>query len=442
MSAEIKTFAAAVGFLDDMQMHKIKLGLDAIRTTLAGLGSPERACPAVHVAGTNGKGSVCSMLQSVMSAAGYRTGLYTSPHLSSIRERFRIDDAFIREDEFVVMMERVRSGLNGRTITYFECATAVAFTWFAERECDLVVIETGMGGRLDATNVLEPLLTVITTISRDHEQYLGDTIAAVAYEKAGIIKPRIPLISGVADDEAREVIEKRCSAMQAELIQAGVDFKVTETAAGRWCWQDRYPDTVMVEDLHLPAGGGWQAANAACAVAAAVSLRAQGFIVSDEAIRTGLANSNWPGRMELLEIAETREHSSVVHRFLLDGAHNRAGIDYLMTALENQYSYRRLFLVWASMADKSYEEMLSQVARMADYVLLTRPDRERSAGCEELAAVLAATPGTVCFSCHERVEDTLVAVREKARAEDLIVVAGSLYLVGAFRKLLVGEVVV
>lgn len=183
MSTSLTTYQQACRYLDDLQMHKIKLGLEAMRTTLALLESPERTCPAVHVAGTNGKGSVCATLQSILSRAGYRVGLYTSPHLNSVRERFRIDDRYICEDDFTRLMEKIRATLGGSMITYFECTTTLAFLWFAENDCDLMVLETGMGGRLDATNVVVPLLSVITTISLDHEQYLGSTVEAVAFEK-------------------------------------------------------------------------------------------------------------------------------------------------------------------------------------------------------------------------------------------------------------------
>ena len=219
MTTPITTFEEACRYLDDLQMHKIKLGLEAVRSTLAALGSPERKCPAVHVAGTNGKGSVCSMLRSVMTTAGYKTGLYTSPHLSSVRERFRIDEHYISEADFRRLMETIRRSLDGRQITYFECTTALAFLWFAENGCDLVILETGMGGRLDATNVVVPLLSIITTISLDHEQYLGTTIEEVAFEKSGIIKPHVPVLSGVDDPQAQSVIARTCSQRQAPLME-------------------------------------------------------------------------------------------------------------------------------------------------------------------------------------------------------------------------------
>lgn len=434
-------FQDACTYLDDMQMHKIKLGLDAVRSVLSVLGSPELKCPAVHVAGTNGKGSVCSMLRAMLTSAGYRTGLYTSPHLSSIRERFRIDDEYIGEDEFTIQMERIRSSLNGKSITYFECATALAFSWFAERACDLVIVETGMGGRLDATNVLVPLISVITTISLDHEQYLGDTIEEIAFEKAGIIKAGVPVISGVLEPKAKRVIEQACGERNSVLATRDSDFSMKRGENGEWAWHDLNSGNI-ISGLSVPHGGGWQVENTGCAIAAAVMLRDKGFTITDEAIRGGLTKSHWPGRMEFLNVACTTGESGGKNlRFLLDGAHNSAGVDYLIDMLKDGIEYDKLYLVWASMADKTYELMLKKTATIADYVMLTRPDSERAAVASDLAAVLENEVSGKNVFCSERVEDSLREVCLRAGQDDLIVVAGSLYLVGEFRKLLVGEVV-
>ena len=442
---QITTYQEACQYLDDMQMHKIKLGLEAMQTILAELGSPERSCPAIHVAGTNGKGSVCTMVRSIMTEAGYKTGLYTSPHLSSVRERFRIDDHYISEDDFTRLMETIRSALKERTITYFECATALAFSWFAEQNCDLVVIETGLGGRLDATNVLKPLVSVITSISLDHEQYLGDSVESVAYEKAGIIKDKTPVISNVLTNGPRAVIEKACRARQAPLYTRNDDYFLEKTDDSSWCWRDSHHS--LINGLTLPAGGVWQIENGAIAVTAAVLLRDSGFLVPDDAIRLGLKKARWPGRMELLELAPGRDDTDSagsgpggVLRFLLDGAHNEAGVSCLVEALQTSFRYDRLLVVWGSMGDKKYGGMLNTVARIADYLVLTSPDSERSASPEELAAALDDTLNKP-HVCIPRVGEALETIKKEAAADDLVVVAGSLYLVGEFRKLLMGEVV-
>lgn len=429
MTTPITTYIEACRYLDDLQMHKIKLGLEAMRSTLAALGSPEEKCPAVHVAGTNGKGSVCSMLRSIMSGAGYKTGLYTSPHLSSVRERFRIDDQFISEADFTRLMETIRQSLGGHTITYFECTTVLAFLWFAEQGCDLVILETGLGGRLDATNVISPLLSIITTISLDHEQFLGTSVEEVAFEKAGIVKPHIPVISGVEDPQAWQVISRTCSERQAALSQKDKDFLLDREPDGPWVWKSTDAQ-VRLNLMDLDQPNHWQVDNICCAVAAAVQLRSSGFTVGAATIDNGLARSTWPGRMELVETPL---------RFLLDGAHNQAGVDCLLKSLK-RYRYDRLYVVWASMADKSYETMLNDVARVADMLLLTRPESERAAPPQDLYDQLQDVEGKEVRLCAT-VDNALRLVQEQATVDDLVVVAGSLYLIGEFRKLLVGEVV-
>jgi dihydrofolate synthase/folylpolyglutamate synthase len=429
VSTSIRTYQDACRYLDDLQMHKIKLGLEAMGSTLAALGSPEKKCPAVHVAGTNGKGSVCSMLSSVMTAAGHKAGLYTSPHLSSVRERFRIGDRYISEETFTRLMELIRVSLGGSRITYFECTTALAFLWFAENDCDLVILETGMGGRLDATNVILPLLSVITTISLDHEQYLGSSIQEVAYEKGGIIKEHVPLISGVDNDEAQQVIARICRERHAPMIIKDRDFALSQEEDRGWVWRSRSDELVLVS-LPLLQPNRWQRDNICCAVAAAVQLRQAGFQLESAAIDRGIGSAHWPGRMELIETPL---------RFLLDGAHNQAGVDFLLESLPH-YGYDRLFVVWASMADKNFQKMLNDVAAVADSLLLTRPDSERSARPEDLYVELRTSGGKDIRVC-DSVEAALAQVQKQANPEDLILVAGSLYLIGAFRELLVGKVI-
>ncbi|THB74211.1 MAG: bifunctional folylpolyglutamate synthase/dihydrofolate synthase [Desulfobulbaceae bacterium] len=431
----LTTFAVAVKYLDDLQMHKIKLGLDAMRAVLTSLDSPEKSCPAVHVAGTNGKGSTCSILQNIMSRADYRVGLYTSPHLDSVRERFRINDHYISEEAFTRHMERICRALDGKTITYFECATALAFSWFAEQQCDLVIIETGMGGRLDATNVLTPLLTIITSISLDHEQYLGDTIEAVAFEKAGIIKEEIPLISGVTDQNAQEVIRQACIERGAPLRETKKHFSIEKKQHG-WFWQ-LADGTAQLGNIEIGRPGQWQHENTSCAITAAMMLRDKGYEISADAIRDGVKHTKWPGRMEYLE--KTHQGTSPI-RFLLDGAHNSEGIDHLLASLDNDFDYQTLYVIWASMADKNFTSMMQRVAQQADQIILTAPESERSARPNDLFTALSSELKAKA-NIHSTVEAALNHVYRNATNQDLVVVAGSLYLIGELRKQLVGEVV-
>ena len=429
MIKPILTYEDACTYLDDLQMHKIKLGLDSIRSTLGALGSPELKCPAVHVAGTNGKGSVCSTLRSITTGAGYKTGLYTSPHLSSVRERFRIDDEYISKEDFTRLMETIRASLGGCKITYFECTTVLAFLWFAENECDLMILETGMGGRLDATNVVVPLISVITSISMDHEQYLGSTIAEVAFEKAGIIKQSIPVISGVDDPDARAVIERTCREKDAPLIKKDHDFRLVQDSGDIWSWESD-TDSLRLKQIPPEYRNSWQMDNVSCAIGAALGLRSVGYEISEQHIDDGIGSTTWPGRLEYIR---------TTLRFLLDGAHNQAGVDYLIQVLK-QYEYRRLFVIWASMADKSYQTMLRDIAVLADVLLLSRPDSDRAAAPEELRHQLGHISAKD-LQCCDSVEQAFLQVHKQANEDDLVVVAGSLYLIGEFRKMLVGEVV-
>jgi dihydrofolate synthase/folylpolyglutamate synthase len=286
-------------FLDNLQFFKIKLGLESMRFFLEELGSPEKELKYVHVAGTNGKGSVAVTLLTLLAKAGYTAGLYTSPHLSSVRERFRINDEYISEKEFAEEGSRIHEILGGRQITYFEFTTALALLWFARRKVDLVILEVGLGGRLDATNVITPLVSVITNVSMDHEMYLGDTLAEIAAEKAGIIKENVPVISGVGTGETEEervvltVVERFCNERKAPLFLHGRDFFVEPTRDGKWdywamkrkgCCKLREKKQGLLSSLK----GRFQMLNSGLALATLEILDQFGFSVDDAIIRSGI----------------------------------------------------------------------------------------------------------------------------------------------------------
>lgn len=455
-------YRQAWDFLDGLQFFKIKLGLDSMSRFLGRLGQPQRRLRFIHVAGTNGKGSVASALLSVLGRAGYRVGLYTSPHLSCVRERFRINDEFISEEEFARHATAIHEVLAGDQITYFEFTTALALLWFAERRVDVAILEVGLGGRLDATNVITPLVGVITNVSLDHQAYLGNTVAEVAWEKAGIIKAGVPLVSGVADDDSRRVVEQRCRELAAPLYLLGRDFRWQPAAAcqnpkdlqdPQGPQNPRSPQSLQVEggwdyqglngaitDLRCRLRGRHQRDNLSLALAT-LELLAPLLPVKPEVAREGIGAVNWPGRLELLEVS--RGEAGGERRVLLDGAHNPAGISALAAALQDDFGYRRLIMVWASMADKDVGAGLQLIAPLCDHLVLTRPESERSAAPEEMRRLLPAAVGQ-SGQVHEA-PDTAVALDLAWRLstpEDLLVVAGSLYLVGAARKLLVGELVV
>jgi dihydrofolate synthase/folylpolyglutamate synthase len=438
----------ALAYLDSLQVHKIKLGLDSMRSFLDRVGSPEKKLRCVHVAGTNGKGSVCATLAAIAGRAGYRVGLYTSPHLSDVRERFRLHDRFITEEEFAGLATRIREVLEPERITYFEFCTALALLLFAEADLDLVVLETGLGGRLDATNVITPLISVITSVSMDHEAYLGTTLTEVAGEKAGIIKPNVPVISSATAPEAAAVIERVSRERQAPLYALGRDFDFFGDMQEGWQWRGVQPPIAgELTGLRCALKGRYQQQNSAVAVAVALLLGDYGFKIGTQAIEEGLASVFWPGRMEYFhadvhwEGLSTEAGEERMGRwFLLDGAHNPDGVKKLAESLAADFGGRRVIAVWGAMSDKDVAGALAAIVPLVDTLILTRPSSERSATPEQLMACLPPAE-TVKASCVADVDSALARAYEVSGPDDLIVVAGSLYLVGAARKLLCGEVV-
>jgi len=438
-------YQEAWSYLDRLQFFKIKLGLASMARFLDSVGNPQQGLRCIHVAGTNGKGSVAAVLLAVLSRAGYRAGLYTSPHLSCVRERFRINDRYISEDEFAREASCIRQALGEEQITYFEFTTALALLWFAREKVDVAILEVGMGGRLDATNVITPLVGVITNVSMDHEQYLGNTLAAVAAEKAGIIKSGVPLVSGVAADESQDVVSRVCREQGAPLYLLGRDFRAEAMAAGLFCYRGPGEKPRLLAGLRNGLAGRHQMENAALALAA-LDLAAGQLPVCEEDIRAGLGSVRWPGRLEffclaagrVVECPEPGREEGDLRRYLLDGAHNPAGVQSLKAALQSDFPRKRLILVWASMADKDFAGALAIIADMADMIVFTRPESERSAGPEQLRLALPVGKQP-CVLAAATVAAALAEAARQARSADLICVAGSLYLVGAARKILLGD---
>jgi len=421
------------------------------------LGSPERDLKFVHIAGTNGKGSVAAMLLTLLSKAGYRVGLYTSPHLSSVRERFRINSDYISEDEFAEEGSRIHDILAGRQITYFEFTTVLAMLWFDRRKVDLVLLEVGLGGRLDATNVVTPLVSVITNVSMDHEMYLGNTLTEIAGEKAGIIKESVPVVSGVGTGETEDervvlkVIERFCHEKKAPLYLHGRDFFVESGDDSTWdYWAMKRKDGCCrlrekIKGLSTNLKGRYQMINTGVALATLEILGRLGYPVDDAVIRAGLQEVSWPGRLE--SFCLSRQDGRLVDcsdenalHYMLDGAHNPAGVQTLCEALENEYEYDRLILVWAAMIDKDFKVVLPKIAGLADVIVFTRLDYERSAQPEKLVEILPAEIRPRA-RCEPTLEEALDRAAEIAGPNDLICIAGSLYLIGEVRKRLRGELV-
>lgn len=403
------------------------LNLDRMREALARAGDPHLRLRCVHIAGTKGKGSTAAMTAAILRAAGLRVGLYTSPHLVTFRERIRINDALIGEDELAALVEDVRPIIAsmqdspGGAPTFFETYTLLAFLWFARQQVDVAVLETGMGGRLDATNVVEPLVTAITTIALDHTVELGDTPAAIAGEKAGIIKPGVPVVSAPQTPEAAEVIARVAAERGSALVRVGEEITIVPSTFYSPIGQ-RFTiisSAGIYADLTCPLLGDHQQLNAAVAVGIVECLRAQDVPVTAEAVRAGIASVVWPGRMQVLQ-----ERPLV----LLDGAHDPASIGALLQALDRHFPGRPRHFILGFVREKDWPQMLRQLAPTADSFMLTAASTPRAVPPEVLA-VVAEELDVPCAIMPDAATALPYALAQAA-PHDLLCVTGSLYVVG------------
>lgn len=391
------------------------LKLERMHAALALRGHPEDAYPAVHIAGTNGKGSTAAMLEAVLRAAGHRTGLYTSPHLVDFAERIRAGGRTIPHDDVVALVAEQREALAGAGIalTHFEFSTLIALEWFARIGIEVAVIEVGLGGRLDATNTVRPIATAITSIALDHEEWLGRQLHEIALEKAGIAKPAVPMVVGRLVPEAEAAVTARAAEVGSPLTRAGRDGAL-EPAGGGLAF--RGPEGVRWDGLRLGLEGAFQRGNAEVALLLLAAIRDR-FPAPESALRAGLAGVRWPGRL-----AVVRERPLVV----VDGAHNPAGVEALAAELPRLLGDRRLVLVFAVMADKAWGAMLDRLMEPAAEIIVTRVGRRGLDPTVLLDAIGGRLPARV-------VGDPRAAVRaglEGASAHDAVLVAGSLFLAG------------
>ena len=422
------TYSAAIGYLYGLQKHGIKLGLETMRALLDRLGHPERRFRSLHIGGTNGKGSTAAMSAAILDASGLRVGLYTSPHLVDFRERIRIGGRLIAEGRVAELAERVRdAGPLGREPTFFEATTAMAFLHFAESRVDAAVLEVGLGGRFDATNVVEPMACAITTIGLDHQQYLGSTIEAIAFEKAGIVKPSVPVVIGRMAPEAADVIRRIAAERAAPVWQLGRDFSVEQEGSGRFAYEGR---SVRWEALRSALAGRHQFDNAACALALLEAAGPAGLPVEARAVRSGLESVQWEGRLELVEQEPM---------LLLDGAHNPSAADSLadyLTAFRVSRPDARIILVVAMMRDKDHRGFLAPLRNLVSEVIVTEAGLARSAPADVLRKACAGWSQPI----HQEPVPTeaLLLAKRRASSRDLICVTGSLMLLGDIKAALRG----
>jgi dihydrofolate synthase/folylpolyglutamate synthase len=418
-----------LSYLFGLGQFGIKFGLENMFAIVDRLGHPERTFRSVHIAGTNGKGSVTAMIDAGLRSAGHRSARYTSPHLVDLSERFVIDGRPVSADRMLAAVADVQSAVEAllaeRVLqahpTFFEVTTAVAFELFRRAGVETAVLEVGLGGRLDATNVIAPVATAITSIAYDHQQYLGSTLAEIATEKAGIIKPRIPMVVGELEPEAFAAISGIARDRGAPLVRAADGVTVSRGADTSIALRTPARDYGSVT-IGLP--GAHQVGNALVAVRILELLDSQGIAVPPEAVASGLARPSWPGRLDLRRLADGRE-------ILLDAAHNPAGAEALASYLR-ELQIGRLPLVFAGMHDKDLEGMLRALLPVVGPLVVTRASNRRSADPERLLElahrVAPETAVTVAASPAEALD---LAFRTSPR----IIVAGSIFLLGDVMKL-------
>ncbi len=403
----------ALRWLYGLESRGIKLGLDRMAQAAELRGHPEHEVRYVHVAGTNGKGSVATMVESVLRAAGYHTGQFASPHLQRYVERVRIGGRPISEREAACRIEELRADTRLPPLTFFEYTTLLAFEAFRDARCDIVVLEVGLGGRLDSTNIMTPEVSVITNISFEHQRILGDTLPKIAREKAGVLKPDVPCVVGARGTAVRRAIAARARAVGAPLRWIDRDFEsawdghALSVRVGKQSWAG----------LRLGLRGEYQGDNAACALAALTELRDRGFDVSDADIRAGLKRAKWPGRLEW-------------HRgqpsFLFDAAHNAAGCETLARYLDELEVHGKVVLLFGAMRDKDHRRMLAAFDGRVDRRVYASSGVHRSDSPDRFAKI---RKGSVSRS----VRDAVARAKRAAGPDGLVVVAGSIFLVAEAR---------
>src|SRR5256714_1234164 len=414
------------------QVAAAKFDLENILALAERLGHPERAYPSTHIAGTNGKGSAAAFLESILRHAGLRTGLNTSPHLEKINERMRINGQEISDEPFgeplthihALIEELLAAGKLRAHPTYFECVTAMAFAHFARERVNFGVFEVGLGGRLDATNILAPLVTIITRIDFDHESFLGHSLREIAAEKAGIVKPGVPVVLAEQRPEAREVIVARATELGCPVVQPAELFQVNQESMEDGCVRARVMEansgTTFEIAPNLP--GRFQLQNALNAVATARLLHHRGFQIIDDAVMRGIAETVWPGRLEKLQ------SDPAVY---LDGAHNPGAAREVADFLEQNFAGRKIWLIYAALRDKAVDEVAGLLFPHAAEVILTAPRTSRAVSATQLAEIAGhhAARFSVIADAQRAFEYSLA----EAAPEDAIFITGSLYLVGELR---------
>ena len=416
-------YQQSLDYLYSLEKFGIIFGLTQVERILKAIGDPHQEVQAIHIGGTNGKGSTAAMMASILEREGYRVGLYTSPHLIRFTERIKVNGREIGKEEVAAlsgwMREKIEEANIAPPFTFFDFSTAMALYYFKQKVVDLAILEVGLGGRLDSTNVVDPLLSIITNISKDHEAYLGKSLLKIAREKAGIIKPDRPLITAATQPHVLRLFSKICRERGSPYFRVGKEFRYVPAEDGDFHYEGLHR---KLWGLRLNLKGFHQIINATTALGALEVLEDLGYPVSIEAMVAGLREVDWPGRLEMVASSP---------KVVLDGAHNPAGALVLQKVLKKEFQYQHLILLIGVMKDKDIKSILHLLAPLANHIILSKPNNDRAAPPALLKKVLGKNGKKT-----EIIEDLKTAIERGLSItgpEDLLCITGSLYTVGEAR---------
>ena len=420
------TYQEALKYLYSLTQSGIKLGLNNTSLLLQYFGEPQLHGRTIHIAGTNGKGSTAAMIESILSTSGYKVGLYTSPHLLDFRERVQINRKMIEKHQTLELITRIKSAVEelGIAITFFEFTTVLAFLYFNEQNTDINIIEVGLGGRLDATNLCQAEISIITSISRDHTQYLGEDLEQIAFEKASIIKESGTVFAHIPEEELFEVVNNLARKHSASLYRLGVDFQVALEAENEGSNTFSFKsDSWALNNLNLPLTGSFQRNNAGLALSACLKLKERGLKIEEKHLRKGLETVSWEGRLETVS-----SHPTVV----LDCAHNEESVRNMTLELRENFKFSRCFVVLGLMQDKKIDEVIKILSQLGDHFSLVPINPPRGEAPDKLAEKLKIynKPSQIFAT----VSDALQAVKQIASQNDLICITGSIFLVAKAKE--------
>ena len=417
------TYQQSLDYLYGLEKFGMIFNLTQVERILNAIGDPHKEIQTIHIGGTNGKGSTAAMMGSILQKEGYRVGLYTSPHLIRFTERIKVNGKEIEEEEVAALAGWMRKEIEASGIlppfTFFDFTTAMALHYFKQKLVDLAILEVGLGGRLDSTNVVDPLIAIITNIAKDHEEYLGKSILKIAQEKAGIIKKGRPLITAATQPLVLRLFSKVCQGKESPYFRVGKEFRYVRAEDGDFDYEGL---NRKLWGIHLNLKGFHQVINATTALGAMEVLEDLGYRVSTHAMIDGLKEVDWPGRLEMVSSSP---------RVILDGAHNPAGALVLKESLEKEFQYQNLILLIGIMKDKDIPSMLHLLAPLAHHIIFTKPHTDRAAAPSLLKKALGQNgkKAEIAENLGEAIERGLSLTQE----EDLLCITGSLYTVGEAR---------